>query len=134
MNSKLHVDEDGNKYWHVGEWNEKESNFFHREEVDSDTRLSLPAVEHIDGNKWWYVNDMLHREEVDSDTGLSLPAIEHEDGKWWYVNDVRHREDGPAIEHSDGSTTYYIEGNSISQLIDKRIYGKEKLAKLLLLL
>jgi len=45
----------------------------------------------------------LHREDG--------PAIEHPDGtKYWYVNDKRHREDGPAIERTNGDKVWYLNG------------------------
>jgi hypothetical protein len=87
-----------------------------------------------DGDKCWYINNHeLHRIEIDPNTGLSLPAYE---GRWksWWVYGVRHRDDGPAIEYANGQTQYHINGKHIPQLDNKHIYGKEKLAKLLMLL
>ena len=58
--------------------------------------------------------------------------------KYWYnPNDnyfVWHRDDGPAIEYHNGKTEYWINGKRIPQLDDKRIYGKEKLQKFLILI
>jgi len=44
-----------------------------------------------------------------------------------------HREDGPAKEWVNGHTEYWINGQHITQLDDKKIYGKENLAKYLTL-
>lgn len=67
-------------------------------------------------------------------------------GTYYYV-DIRyvdgwfqqgyHRDNGPAIilnPESKLSTAYYIKGERIFQLDNKHIYGKENLAKYLLLL
>lgn len=44
---------------------------------------------------------LLHRDDG--------PAVEHPDGsKEWWVHGKRHREGGPAIEWSDGSKYWYI--------------------------
>jgi hypothetical protein len=53
----------------------------------------------------WYKlgTNQLHREDG--------PAIEHSDGtKHWYLNGKRHREDGPAIEFPDGTKEWYLNG------------------------
>ncbi len=45
----------------------------------------------------------LHREDG--------PAVEQSDGsKEWYLNGKRHRVDGPAIECADGSKSWYLNG------------------------
>ena len=35
--------------------------------------------------------------------------------KTWYVDNTRHRVDGPAIEGSDGSKHWYLDGNKLTQ-------------------
>jgi hypothetical protein len=90
---------------------------------------------YTDGSKFWYLNNTVHRDEINPETGLSCPAIEDVSGiKYWVLNSKLHREDGPAIEWFNGDTAYYIDGIHIPQLDNKHIYGKEKLAKLLILL
>ena len=102
----------GDIYWYINDR-------FHREDG--------PAIEYANGNKSWYLNGKLHREDG--------PAIEDADGhKSWYLNGKLHREDGPAVEFADGRTYYYINGKYIHKLDNKRIYGKENLQKLLLLI
>jgi hypothetical protein len=59
------------------------------------------------GSKFYY-NDkamtILHREDG--------PAIEGSNGsKEWRINGKTHREDGPAIEWWDGKKTWYLNGN-----------------------
>ena len=40
------------------------------------------------------------------------PAIEWSNGtKLWYINGVRHRENGPAIEYANGSKSWWINGH-----------------------
>jgi hypothetical protein len=81
----------------------------HRDEIDPETGLSLPAFEDQTGYKSWFV-----------------------DGK-------RHRLDGPAIQFPENEydkeyTQYWINGKHIPKLDGKHIYGKEKLVKLLMLI
>ena len=79
------------------------------------------------GDIYWYINDRFHREDG--------PAIEYANGnKSWYLNGYLHREDGPAIENADGTTEYWVNDNYITQLDNKRIYGKENLQKYLMLI
>ena len=33
----------------------------------------------------------------------------------WYLNDQRHREDGPAIEYSDGSKHWWLNGKGYTE-------------------
>jgi hypothetical protein len=60
----------------------------------------------IDDNntKEWKLSDGKWHREVE-------PAIEYSDGtKEWWLNGQRHREDGPAVEYSDGRKYWYING------------------------
>ena len=58
------------------------------------------------GTKQYYSDKkmtVLHREDG--------PAVEYSDGsKLWYINGERHCEDGPAIEDADGTKAWYING------------------------
>ena len=58
------------------------------------------------GTKHYYSNKqmtVLHREDG--------PAVERTDGsKSWYINGICHREDGPAIEWSGGSKAWWVNG------------------------
>src|SRR5271165_5625111 len=115
--SECKADTNGDKCWYL-------NNQLHREDG--------PAIEYSNGNKYWYLNGQLHRVEVDPETGLTMSAIECASGyKSWCLNGRLHREDGPAIENANGDTEYWINGNHIPQLDNKRIYGKEKLQKFL---
>src|SRR5271165_5853707 len=132
LNNQLHREDgpaieysNGNKYWYL-------NGQLHRVEVDPETGLTMPAIERANGDKRWYLNGELHRVEVDPETGLTMSAIEYASGyKSWCLNGRLHREDGPAIENANGDTEYWINGNHIPQLDNKRIYGKEKLQKFL---
>ena len=63
---------------------------------------------HVDkyDNKAYYSDremTILHREDG--------PAVEHTNGtKDWYLNGKLHREDGPAIERASGHKEWYING------------------------
>ena len=126
--SECKIDANGHKYWYLNDR-------LHRVEVNPQTGLTMPAVEYTNGSKSWCLNGQCHRVEINPETGLTMPAIEYANGyKSWYLNDQRHRIDGPAVEYSNGATQYWINGNHIPQLDNKLIYGKEKLAKYLLLI
>jgi hypothetical protein len=44
-----------------------------------------PAMEHNNGYKFWYINDLLHREDG--------PAVVHPSGsKSWYLNNINYTE------------------------------------------
>jgi hypothetical protein len=67
----------------------------------------LPAIEHVNGNKEWYVNGIRHRDN-------GLPSIINSDGnKIWFVNGKRHRLGGlPAMEYANGIKIWYINGKN----------------------
>jgi hypothetical protein len=84
-------------------------------DVDSDGNVSYynkanqlhlldgPAVEYVDGSKYWWFEGKLHR--------FDGPAVEYADGtKYWYMEGKKHRLDGPAIECADGIKYWYMEG------------------------
>jgi hypothetical protein len=51
--------------------------------------------------RWYNEAGQRHREDG--------PAIEHVNGtKEWFKNDQLHREDGPAIEYANGSKVWFI--------------------------
>jgi len=62
-----------------------------------------PAIVSAKGYKAWYQNGLRHRDN-------GLPAIEFEGFKCWYQNGKLHRADGPAVEFSDGSRQYWVNG------------------------
>ena len=71
MKSELTIDEDGTKEWKLP------NSDYHREDS--------PAIEFIDGDKFWYINGLRHREDG--------PAIEYISGnKRWYINDREYTE------------------------------------------
>ncbi len=56
----------------------------------------------------WYVYGLIHREDG--------PAIEHSNGsKKWLINGKFHREDGPAIIWSGGSKSWYLSNAKYTQ-------------------
>jgi len=89
-------------YWQL----EGRDRHFHRDEIDPETGLSLPAY------------------------------VDNYGFKSWFINNRRHRIDGPAVEFAGGGikTQYWINDNRIQQLDNKYIYGKNKLAAALLLI
>jgi hypothetical protein len=67
-----------------------------------------PAIEHGNGDKFWYLNGNLHREDG--------PATEHGNGdKSWYLNGKLHREDGPAIECVSGDKCWYLNNEQLTE-------------------
>jgi hypothetical protein len=67
----------------------------------------------------WLLNGKLHREDG--------PALEHADGtKFWFLNGKRHRIDGPAVEYTSGKKAWYLNGKQYSeQEFNQLIQGKE---------
>jgi len=94
-------------------------------------RLDGPAVEELNGTRFWYRNGKAHREDgpwyVDSDGTKEwrLNGVLHrEDGpaidipditKAWYLNGKLHREDGPAFELPDGSKEWFLNGKQVTE-------------------
>ena len=69
MQPYIRTDRGGNKFY----YKDKAMTIFHREDG--------PAVEYVNGDKYWYTNGKCHREDG--------PAVEDADGsKLWYINDV----------------------------------------------
>ena len=53
-------------------------------------------------------DDQLHREDG--------PAVERSDGsRMWYLNGKLHREDGPAVERPNGTRFWYRNGERLSK-------------------
>ena len=62
----------------------------HRDDVDSETGLTLPAIIYLNGSKEWYKEGKIHRDDKDPETGLTLPAVISEYGiKIWYKNGIK---------------------------------------------
>jgi len=65
--------------------------------------MNKPEIDSY-GNKHWK-NDKGHSHREDG------PAIEHANGtKYWYLNGHLHREDGPAVIYGNGSKFWYLNG------------------------
>lgn len=59
---------------------------FHRDEIDSKTGLSLPAIDWGKGSIEWYIKGKLHK--------LDGPARQYNDGrKSWYINNQEIKEE-----------------------------------------
>ncbi|MDP2696101.1 MAG: hypothetical protein Q8O87_02500 [bacterium] len=120
----------GDKYWYI-------NGKCHREDG--------PAVERVSGANEWYLNNRNlteeefniqmkhkpirteHKDFVEWTLDGKLhredgPAIEHADGtKEWFINGKRHREDGPAKEWPDGKKSWYINDYKVKK---KKVMGK----------
>ena len=57
----------------------------------------------------WYFNGKLHRKD-----DLPAVENVNGDKEWW-LNDKRHRENGAAIEYADGCKVWYINGMMYSE-------------------
>ena len=64
-----------------------------------------------DGDKYYHSDEEMsirHREDG--------PAIEYSDGsKSWWINNTLHRKDGPARESADGSKVWCLNGIKYSE-------------------
>ena len=91
---RVEVDEDGSRRYYNA------ANQLHR--------AGGPAVELLNGDKFWYQNGKLHR--------MDGPAIEYNDGsKFWYQNGKLHRIDGAAVEWASGFKEWYINGEELTE-------------------
>ena len=71
-------------------------------------RVHGPAVEYLDGSKFWYQNGQRHR--------IDGPAVEYTNGgREWWQNGERHRLDGPAVEYLDGYRAWYANGRPLAE-------------------
>jgi hypothetical protein len=93
----------------------------------------LPAVEHINGDKYWYQNGKLYRDndqpaEVYANGDKAWfqnsklhrdndqPAVEQANGiKAWFQNSKLHRLTGPAWTNSNGIEEYWINGERLTK-------------------
>ena len=67
-----------------------------------------PAVEHVYGSKFWWLNGEYHREDG--------PAVESVNGDtFWYLNGRLHRLDGPAVEYADGYKEWWLNGKNYTE-------------------
>jgi hypothetical protein len=91
----------------------------HRDDIDLDTGLTLPAEIWENGPKFWYKDGEKHHVDIDPDTGLIFPAIIYSNGtKYWYKDGEKHRDDIdpdtgltlPAIIWGDGSKFFFKDG------------------------
>lgn len=83
------VDRDGNVRWKLLDGR------LHREDG--------PAVEYVNGSKYWWFNGERHREDGPA-------VIRPGESEEWYLNDLRHREDGPAIILPGRIEEWWFEG------------------------
>lgn len=119
QNYNVQIDNAGTVRWFI-----PGTNLLHRE--------NGPAVEYIDGSKYWYENGLLHREDY--------PAIECSDRKCWYQNGKYHRMYGPAVDifgkfkcwyqygkkhRLDGPAVEYYNGNKFWYIDDKEYTENE---------
>jgi len=76
------------------------------------------------GNKSWELpNGKFHREDG--------PAVEYSNGsKQWWLNGLRHRENGPAVELSSGKE-WWLNGKNYTEQEYKNKMRSRKLTKLL---
>ena len=63
------------------------ANYYYKDEARTILhREDGPAIEHVKGAKYWYLNGLLHR--------MGGPAVEYSGGmKHWYLNDKEYSEE-----------------------------------------
>jgi hypothetical protein len=85
---------------------------------------SILTIDEYGTKIWKLPNGNCHREDG--------PAIEYSHGtKSWYINGKLHREDGPAFERNDGYKYWYLKGISYSEKEYKQEIRSIKLKQLL---
>ena len=64
-------------------------------------RLDGPAIEHSNGRRDWYQNEVLHRTDG--------PAVDWPDRyRAWLQNGLLHRLDGPAVVYANGTKEWWL--------------------------
>jgi hypothetical protein len=78
----------------------------------------------IFGNKWWTNGkDQLHH--------IGGPAIERSDGsKEWWVNGYPHNTNGPAILWANGYRAWYVNGKKLTEQEFNDLQLKQELEEL----
>jgi len=73
-----------------------------------------PAIEHVNGDKFWYKHGKIHRDD-------DKPAVEYANGsKHWYKNGERHRDDAhPAVVGASGYKEYWKNGKQYTPKTSK---------------
>lgn len=105
-------------------------------------RTDGPAIEHVNGTKFWWINGEKHREDgptIEYANGTKYwhknnklhrvdgPAVEYSDGdKFWYKNGEYHRTDGPACEYANGDKSWYLNNKKFSEQEFNEAVGKVK--------
>jgi len=89
IKNKVEIVVTGNVYWR-----KPGTGVYHRE--------GGPAVEWVDGSKFWYVDGKRHREDG--------PTVIRNGGKEWWLEGKLHRTDGPAVVFSEGDKEWWLEG------------------------
>jgi hypothetical protein len=93
---------------------------FHRNVVDPETGLHLPAVVRYTGARYWFHWGRFHRNDIDARSGVHYPACVDNGLREWYLNGVRHRDDIdpmtgrhlPASIYASGTRLWYRDGHS----------------------
>jgi len=90
-----------------------------------------PAIEYVDGGKFWYYKGIfagagdkpntklwtrLTSHELNGGPLLNGCIVELNGAKRWYVNDQLHREDGPAVERVDMYKLWYFNGEFLGDI------------------
>ena len=87
--------------------------------------MKSKLIINVFGTKEWILpNGSVHREDG--------PAVEHTNGtKYWYIDNELHREDGPAIEYMSGHKSWYLNNIQYTEKEHKHKTRSIKLKKLL---
>jgi len=71
------------------------------------------------GNREWCLNGQWHREDG--------PAVEHANGtRAWYRYGELHREDGPAVEDADGTRYWYLNDQNMTEEKHRELTQKNR--------
>lgn len=93
-------------------------------------RENGPAVECENGEKHWFIDGKHHRDDGPAQiwsnidywfthgkipTNVEDLGIRIEYSMYWFIEDKLHREDGPAIELSDETKEWYLNGCELTE-------------------
>jgi len=111
---------DGTKSWHINGKHHRldgpaleDNNGFKMWFVNNKLhRTDGPAIEYSDGTKEWHLNNKLVTEQDVMGKQESTMTVDQYGIKSWRNKEGKyHRTDGPAIEHSNGTKYWYLNGD-----------------------
>ena len=78
------------------------------EQVESETDYVFCKIDHWGIKRYYNAEGKLHRED-----GPAIECVNGD--KYWWINNELHREDGPAIEYAEGNKYWYLNNKIVTE-------------------